>query len=343
MTRGNRQATERQRNGKMHIVTNPNAGKHTGHAGIGYVIGRILSQPKNPNKLYDTKTLQDLEGVAEQINRDTDPGKIVAIASGDGGVHHVITRVVKRHLDGGLDLPDFAIIPVGTMNMVATAIGCNRIIMPPKSLAERIRDKLDSGKEFEYVHCRVMKINGEYGFIFGVGLPIHLLESYYDDGSDMRGGPQAAKVIFGSLWRELVAKMTFGRKKEGLLEPLHATVRLPGHHPPCAPLMSHTAIMASTIDQLGFGCRAMPDALAIGQREKRFLLRSTGLTYLGAAMMIGQIWAGFSLPDTFDAAVAKAEIGFIHEPSKFMIDGEFKPAVGSVTIEAGPLLRFIVG
>jgi hypothetical protein len=342
LTRRKRQATERQ-NGKMHIVTNPNAGKHTGHAGIGYVIGRILSQPKNPNKLYDTQTLQDLEGVAEQINRDTDPGKIVAIASGDGGVHHVITRVVTRHLDEGLDLPDFAIIPVGTMNMVATAIGCNRIIMPPKGLAERITDKLAAGQPFEYVHCRVMKINGEHGFIFGAGLPIHLLESYYDETSDVRGGPQAAKVVFGSIWRELVAKLTFGRKKDGLMEPLHASVRLPDHDPPCAPLMSHTAILASTIDQLGFGCRAMPDALAIGQREKRFFLRSTGLTYLGAAMVIGQLWAGFSLPDTFDAAVARAEIEFIREPARFIIDGEFKPAAKSVKIEAGPLLRFIVG
>ena len=330
---------KKKKNDKVHVVNNTNAGKHTSHAGIGYVIGQILSQPRNPNKIYDTETLTDLEDAAKQIACDR-PG-LVVIVGGDGTVHLTLSQLLTKYSEDFSELPDIVIIPTGTMNLVATSVGCNRVILPPKALAQRIADQMDASWTFFYSQARVMKINDQYGFIYGTGLPVHVLESYYDD-SGLRGGPQALKVLSRSVWCEALSRIGLNKSSEGLLEPIHATIRIDGHDPPFAPYMTHTAILASSIDQVGFGCRAMPDALHYGVRDGRFLIRSTQLTYLQLLAMVGQLWAGLPMPETFDAPVKKVVIEY-KQPVTRMIDGELEKGITRDVIEIGPLLRFIVG
>jgi hypothetical protein len=335
-------------NGRVAIITNPHAGKHTGHAGIGKVIGGILSSPPNPTKLYDTQDLEELEQAAAEISAERPD--IIAIVGGDGTLYNKMTRYLRNFIaeNPGLSLeelqdqlPLIALIPAGTMNMVATAVGANRLTVPPKELAERIRQNLANNAEFDVSHCRIMRINDQYGFIYGAGLPVDILHKYYADRS-VRGGKRVAQVVVQTLWQELRQRLPFRKPEGGVLQPINAVVRLEGTEQSVAPYVTQTGLLCCTIDQLGFGAKAMPGAL---RHDERFMLRSTTLGYLQLAQpnVLAQVWAGLPLPDTFDAYPRKVTIEYQDEPVVRTIDGELIEPAMRDEIEIGPLLKFIIG
>ena len=321
---------------KVALVANPNAGKHTPRAGLGAIIGSVLASPANPNRIYDTKTLEELSRAARQIQMERP--EILAVAGGDGTLHKTLTSVFQEYeRRPEVPLPQILLIPIGTMNNVATAIGATRY--DPVTLARRIDEKIKKNRAFDVVHVRIMKINGEYGFMHGAGLPVNFLQAYYSYDHAL-GKKRIIKVLLSAIWDELLAVLPLRKSKQLLTRPIHARIKLPDdHEPPVAPFMTHTAFMAATIDQVGFGCRAMPDAM---RTDGCFMIRSSRLTFWGFVASIGHLWAGLSLPSSFDAAVSNVVIEY-EQPTVTMVDGEIKPPRTSDVIESGPLLTFIIG
>ena len=318
---------------KVAVVTNPNAGKNTPRAGLGKVIASILT---TPYWTYSPETLAALDGAAQLLRRDRPD--ILVIAGGDGSVHQTLSKVLREHeRSPGAPLPQILIIPIGTMNTVATTIGLTR--HPAVKLAELVAAKIRENLPLDHVHLNPLRVNDEYGFLYGSGLVVNFLQKYYED-REQRGPKRALKVILGALGNEIVSKLTFRKSTHGLLRPVHAKITLPdGYETPVAPDMTHTAIMCAAVDQIGMGCRGMPDARS---KPGNFMLRSMQLNFWGLMASVGPLWAGMPLPKTFDAVVPHLTIEY-HEPTVTQLDGDLKPPTMRDVISSGPALSFITG
>jgi hypothetical protein len=315
------------------VVTNPNAGKNTPRAGLGKVIASILATPR---WTYNPETLSALADSAKELNRDRPD--ILVIAGGDGSVHQTLSKVLLEHeRSPDTPLPQILVIPIGTMNNLATTIGLTR--HPAVKLAELLAVKIRENRSLDITHVSPLKINDEYGFLYGTGLPVNFLQKYYEDPKK-RGAKRALKVILATLGNEIASLVTFRKSKQILTRPVHAKITLPdGNEPPVAPFMTHTGILCAAIDQVGLGCRAMPEARS---KPGCFMLRSTHLSFWGLAMSVGALWVGLPLPATFDAVVPHLTIDY-QEPTIATVDGDMKPPRTCDVITCGPTVSFITG
>lgn len=323
---------------RIAVVANANAGKNTEREGLAVHIAKILT---TPDLIFATGSLEELAGASQAVLK-AEPD-IIAVAGGDGTIHQTLSGIISAYAaaDPQKPLPAFLLVPVGTMNNVCTSLDVTRY--KAEELAKRVVMKNEHGMPLDTVHWYCLKVNGEYGFIYGSGLPVHFLQEYYKGKPDL--GPRGAvRVILRVLWNEMMSKMLFRKSKELLTKPVHAKIVLPERHePPVAPYMSHTALMVSSVDQVGLGCRAMPQAMT---KPGCFMVRSSRLTFWGYAacafMPPWPIWLGTALPFTFDGVVPQVTIEY-EQPTVCTIDGEIKPPTTRDIIECGPLMEFIRG
>jgi hypothetical protein len=184
-----------------------------------------------------------------------------------------------------------------------------------------------------------MRVNDEYGFIYGSGLPVNLLRRYYED-KVVRGPRGVLRVMLQTLRNELWSLMTFRKSKQLLTKPVHAKITLPGgHDPPVGPYMTHSLIMCGAVDEVGFGCPGLPDAMSV---PGHFMLRSSNMSFWGYAASVIPLYAGLPLPSTFDAVVPSLVIDY-QEPTVCTLDGEMNPPTTRDVLTSGPTLSFVVG
>ena len=321
-----------QKRQKIALISNPHAGKNTPRAGLGKVIASILAEPR---WTYTTETLGELRMAADFIKRDRPD--ILAFSGGDGTVMRTLTDICQSYeRSPGMALPQILVIPTGTMNVVGTSLGLTR--MSAETLASTIRAKIDANVPLDTARLSPMKVNDRYGFLYGAGLPINVLEQVY--ASEHRGPKRIAKIMVRAFWEELWALACFRKSPQILTKPVHAKIIFPnGYEPPVAPYMTHTAILAGSVDQVGLGCRALHDARS---KPGCFMIRSTNLGYWGLSRRIGHLWAGLSFPAIYDATVPYVDIEF-EQPTDITIDGEIFKGRLHDRISCGPSLTFITG
>lgn len=322
---------------KVALISNKNSGLGTPRAGLGKVIGSILT---TPYWHYDTATLSELDVAVKRIA--TERPDVFAFTGGDGSVHQIMSRVVREYLDRGIAFPKFLYIGTGTMMVIARSLGLDK--MSAVDFTKKITAKMEAQQKgqpapFDTVHVNPLMVNGESGFLYGAGLPVNLLREYYKGGTKL-GPRRAMRVGLMAFWDELKALLTFRKSKKILTAPVHAKVSLLGFDPPVAPFMTHTALLVSSVDQLGMGCRGMPLAMS---KPNHFMLRSTQLEFWGLAANMPAIWTGWTpLVSTFDAVLSELVIEY-ESPTETTIDGEMKLPTFRDVISCGPPLEFITG
>jgi hypothetical protein len=327
-------AKTEQNGNRVAVVSNPNAGKNTPRAGIGAVVRGVVAASSYVHRIFDTKSLEELEMAAKRIHAFRPD--VVAIVGGDGTIHGTLTRILPAYISRGETPPKIIIGAAGTMNTIATSLKARR--HDPEALIKRVTEKLEGGQPLDTVHAHCLRINGEYGFLYGAGMPVNLLTEYYK--SPKRGGAGAARVVLETFLDEVKSAALWRKSRQALTRPVHATIEFrEGHDPPVAPYATHTAIMAATIEELGLGCRGMPQA---GSEPGKFMVRSSKLSFWGTVRNAGLLWAGLPLEDTFDVSVDWVRIRYA-EPTVHHVDGDLKPPSMCDIIEIGPLLEFVVG
>jgi hypothetical protein len=314
-------------------VVNANAGKNAHRAGLRRMIGKILS---TPDWTYNTSTLAELDSAAADIARRRPD--IVRIGGGDGTVQQTVTRILRaQEKTPGEPPPLFLIKPMGTMNITATVLGLT--MESALSIYKRSQAKIDAGQQPEIVHLAPMRVNDQYGFLYGAGVPVNLLQMYYAD-EVVRGKMGVLRVLSQVCRNELWSAMTLSPSRRLLTEPVYAKLTLPaGFDPPVGPYMKHTAIMCGAIEEVGLGCRALP-----GARSKlgHFTLRSSQLSFWGYVANSINAWNGWPLLRTFDAVVPNLTIDY-QEPTVTMLDGEMREPTMRDVLSSGPMLSFITG
>lgn len=331
-------------------VINENAGLGTPREGLAAVVRGILSAPRNPGKIHTTKDLEDLKLAARDI-QESEPD-ILVIAGGDGTLHTSATRILREHeRTPDKRSPKWLLIPIGSMNTVATSLKIARRTRSPKEFAQTVRRKLDRNAPFDIAHAYPLRISRweradadpviEYGFLLGAAFPVNFMKLYNRADLKKQGPWRAVKLIFSLIVSELLIKLRIRKRRFDIMEPVYAEVTLTdlkGEKSTC-PYLEHKALMISSVDQIGFGARGMPDAM---REPECFMFRSSRLSFWGLLASAGQLWAGLPMMKTHDRTVPKLRIDF-KKPTELQLDGELKPPCIRVDVECGPLLEFITG
>ncbi|MFH1430667.1 MAG: diacylglycerol kinase family protein [Candidatus Uhrbacteria bacterium] len=320
---------------RLSLIRNHRAGRHTRRAGLGRVIGDILTRPPSPQRVYDPETLEELEQQALKIHRDRPD--ILAIAGGDGTIHRALTAVLRHH-EKEAALPDLLVLPIGTMNNAAASFGCTKY--PPVELAKRVAAKIEQGIPFDYVHAYPLQVNDEYGFLYGSALPVHLLERYYEGGSTT-GVFRSLQVVLKAVLDEVIGLLPRQTSHQLLTKPVRAKFILPNGFDDARAheFVPYTGLMVAAIENVFVGCRALPEARAI---PGRFMLRATQLSFWGVIANLIRIWNGFSIPATLDAVVPELVVEY-DQPTVTTIDGDLNPPTMRDVIRCGPMMKVIVG
>ena len=218
----------------------------------------------------------------------------------------------------------------GTVNTVARSLGVRG---RPDHVLERLMDPTARPREDPRPLLRIRTGDDapRYGIIFVSGAGPRFLEFYYAESS--RGVLGAAYSVAASL-ASIATAGPLGRK---LFAPFDAQVEVDGER---LPLERFTVMLASSIRDIGLGFRPFRTA---GERIDRlhWIASDMGGVELGLRLLPLRL----GVPDALGPVPqGPARCLTIHtpEPMPFTIDAELFPGGHTLSVEVGPLIRFLV-
>lgn len=306
-------------------------------AGIGVILNpHSKSYKKDPHKMqrmgfivgdkascHATETLEDLRSVAEEFkSRNID---ILAISGGDGTNHCTLTTFIEVY--GDKPLPKIAFLRGGTLNTVARTLGIHG---SSEKILSNLLFKYHEDKPFETTTAQLMRINNEYGFIFGMGVIYNFMEAYY------QYGPPNLLIAAWTLFHAVGSAAINGPFSQKMFERFGAEVTVNGE---VWPYKDYSALYSGSINQLGFDFKVFylvdkqPDKFhAIG-----FSLPPRDILAYMPKMFFGK---PSGCPNLLEEATDEMVIK-LAKPLAYTIDGDMKPALDFFRVTLGPKITVI--
>ncbi len=309
------------------IVTNPHSRRNRRHPERMRRLGYMLGQ----HDTYElTNRIEDVEDVAREfMASDID---ILGLNGGDGTNHVTLSTFIEVY--GDRPLPKVALLRGGTMNTVSSGVGIRGA--PPKLLANLV-EKYYTGQPFETTTRDILKVTDDtgtrYGFIFGNGIVANFLEIYYGTGNP---SPTTAALLMA----KGIAALPFGGGDiiADIFRPFRASVEMDDQ---TWPERDYTAVIASTVDQIGLGFRPF---IRCQEKDQTFHLLGVTAGPVNVVKALPKIRMGLPLdPEDFPSEVSGKAVFHSSEPISYTIDGDMHLSEsGVVTLETGPQLEIII-
>ncbi|MCP5464856.1 MAG: hypothetical protein H7A33_07525 [Deltaproteobacteria bacterium] len=307
-------------------------------SGIGVILNPNSKKFKrNPSKLDQmsfiigdkasckpTHDLDDLYRVADEFkSRDID---VLAISGGDGTIHCTLTTFINVY--GEKPLPKVTLLRGGTMNIIASTFG---IKGSTEELMSSLLMKYHEDKEATEKKLRLMKINGAYGCIFGIGVAFKFMQEYYSN-------PKLnAFIAAKTLVQVLSSGAIDGKTSQRLCQRFDAEVIVDGKKLPFA---NYNAVFAGSIRQLGLDFNAFHHML---HQNENFHTIAMNVSPKELLPHIKKIYDGepLPIPELMNEQAKKMTIQ-CQEPMGYTIDGDMLGPVKEFTVEAGPEITVLV-
>lgn len=308
-------------------------------AGIGIILNphsrSNLKNPKRAKRLgfivgdkgscHETHDLVDVENLAHEfMERGIE---ILGISGGDGTNHVTLTTFINAY--GDKPLPQIAFLRGGTMNNLAGAIGVKGT---PEKILSNLILKYHEDEAFQTTEVQTLKVNGKFGFIFGMGAVSNFIDAYND--TDKKPSPLRALRLLGKTALSSLFHTKFATR---LIERFDARVRIDDT---LAPFKNYTVLLVGTLETLGFGFNTLYRARET-PGQFHFLAASATPRHLL-----------FTLPRTFFAKSVPSEHFFdevgrkmvieVDRPMPFQIDGDAQPPTNRFEITVGPRITCII-
>ncbi|MDD5251438.1 MAG: diacylglycerol kinase family protein [Patescibacteria group bacterium] len=319
---------------KIVAVCNARAGRGTPHANMARDAALILEQSGQPFRLYDCGETDELPNLAAAI-RDERPNVLV-FSSGDGGRNLVLNPVIQAYRQRPeMHFPFLLTLPAGRTNTVANSFG---ITGHPCRVASRFAKAIREGRPIQTTTCHTLTVNGRHGFLFGVGLPLGLVQAF--EHRPRRDVWSDARFLFDIAWRAVRGISHAASELDGFSGPFEAAVVLGDDEDDVdtGPYQPVTSIMAGTVKEIGCRCRGLPFANNLGTD---FMLRSSSLRPDEMALLLPLLYTGRGLPKTLDASASGASILYL-APRVSTLDGEILEPTMKHRIETGVPLEIII-
>ncbi|MBI4125243.1 MAG: hypothetical protein HY466_04860, partial [Deltaproteobacteria bacterium] len=250
---------------------------------------------------------------------------IIAIAGGDGTYQK--TQTVLVHVYGRDPLPKIALLGGGTMNNM---VNCLKLKGTPETILSRLIYQYHQDRPFRETQLHLLKVNDQYGFLYGSGL----LHRFLIDFNKVEGPTRwtAIRMLLSAMGQALA----HSKRGKVLCERMDADVTLDGRP---WPFKNYTAVFAGTIETLGLGFNALYRA----RKEKdKFQICAFSLPPRQVVSSFPVLLMGAKVPSEnwLDDLAGQAEIHY-REPQGYMLDGELYPPVEKVRLAIGPAIQVV--
>jgi diacylglycerol kinase family enzyme len=251
---------------------------------------------------------------------------IIAVYGGDGTLHWTVTALLRAYRER--PMPPLALLPGGTMNVVASSLG---ILAQPEALLAQLAADERAARAPAVVARRCMKIQDEYGFVFGTGLISNFLEEYY-----AKGEYGAARAVW-ILLRSILSEATTKRYAKRIFRRFHGRVFVDGQILPWTALLG---LGAATVGEVGLGFKLNHRADDHPGRFGVLAIHSSplGLTWDLPAVRQGR---GISPRRAWSAVATRLVIEPDEPETLYTVDGDLYRARGNLSVELGPVLCFV--
>ena len=305
------------------IIINPYSRSHRKDPERAKKLGFIVG---DRGSCHSTETLDEVRSLAREFKeRDID---ILGISGGDGTNHRTLSVFLDVY--GEKPLPKIALLRGGTMNNLANQL---KIKGKSEKILSNLILKYHEGLPFKEFGIEMVRINGAYGFLFGMGLISRFIKVY----QDVEGGPTPARGAW-LLAKAMFSSFVNGRFSRQLSERFDCKISFDGKP---APFKNYMMIFAGTMSTLGFNFRPLYRATSIRGKFQSVCISATGRQLL------------FTFPRAFFALPARSE-HYVDEmassmvlefsrPMEYTVDGDFseRPAE-RIEITTGPALTMII-
>jgi diacylglycerol kinase (ATP) len=269
----------------------------------------------------------DLEQLAEEARRTAALApSVIGIHGGDGTLHRTLSALIAAYEPRAL--PPVAILPGGTMNVVASSLGIRA--KPESLLAELVADQR-TGRAPATIRRRCLRVGSDYGFIFGNGLLSNFLEEYYARGS--YGASRAVWIVF----RILLSLLTTGKYARRVFRRFRGRVHVDGSQLPRTRL---TGIGAATVSEVGFRFRLHHRADDDPNRMGVLAIHGGPLSLLLDVLDV-RLGRGLSPKRATSFVATQLYIQPEDAESTYTLDGDLYVARGPFTVELGPALEIV--
>jgi diacylglycerol kinase family enzyme len=251
---------------------------------------------------------------------------IIGVHGGDGTLHWTVTALLRAY--GERPLPPLALMPGGTMNVVPSSLGI--LARPEALLAQLVADEQAAHPPAVVVR-RCLKVQNEYGFVFGTGLIANFLQEYY------AAGDYGSRRAIWILVRSLLSEATKGRYAQRIFRRFHGRIFVDGQILPWTALLG---LGAATVREVGLGFKLNHRA---DDHPDRFSVLAMHSSPLGLTRDLRAVHQGRGMsPRRAWSAVATRMVIEPNEPETvYTIDGDLYRARGNLSVELGPALSFV--
>lgn len=305
------------------IVINPYSRSHRKDPAKAEKLGFIVGEK---GSCHTTQDLSDVEKLAREFK---DRGiEILGLSGGDGTIHKTLTTFIKVY--GDRPLPKIALLRGGTMNNLANSLKIRR---PPEQILSNLILKYHEDIPFEETEMDILKVNDNYGFLFGMGLVSRFIERY----SRHRNGDPTPWYGLGLLIRTMISAMFNGKQAFSMCERFDAKVAVDGNP---APFKNYMMIFAGTTETLGFHFNPL-----YRTREIPGKFQFVGISTPPRSLLFTFPNAFFSRPsgsdDYYDVVGERVTIE-LERPISYIIDGDIPEENTRIDLSLGPRLKMII-
>ena len=269
----------------------------------------------------------NLEELAQEARRTAAASPtVIGVHGGDGTLHRTLSALLAAYRPR--PLPPIAILPGGTMNVVASSLDLRA--RPETVLAELAASERAAAKPTTLRrHC--LRVGDDYGFIFGNGLLANFLEEYYARGR--YGAARAVWVIF----RILVSLLTTGRYARRVFRRFRGRVEVDGT---LLPRTNLTGVGAATVTEVGFRFKLHHRADDDPERMGGLAIHGGPLSLLLDVLGV-RLGRGLS-PKRAESFVASRVVLTPEDAeSTYTLDGDLYVARGPLAVELGPVVEIV--
>ena len=302
------------------VILNPHSKRYKKNPSMMKQIGFIVGEK---GAFEPTVDLQDVHRVAEQFKEKNID--ILALTGGDGTNHRTLTTFINVY--GDQPLPKIALLKGGTLNTVAHSCG---IRGTPEKILSNLLYKYHQDEPFRMTGIGLMKVNGDYGFIWGCGVIYRFMEAYYN-----RGAPSPWSAGW-TLTRSIVSALRNGPFASRMFRRFDASVAVNGKK---WAFRNYSAIYAGSVAELGLNFRVFHYARTPGKFHTiGFSLPPRHVLPYVPFMFLGKESGS---PDLLEESADEMHVE-VAEPISYTIDGDMYPPASRFHITPGPRLQVIV-
>jgi diacylglycerol kinase (ATP) len=253
------------------------------------------------------------------------PPAAIAIHGGDGTLHKSLTALVRAF--GDKPLPPIAVLPGGTMNVVAASLGLEG---KPEDILLKLSSTLRAGHPLHTVERRCLRVGDVYGFVFGNGLMTNFLEEYYSTRSYGHG---RAVWLLGRVFTSALVDGSFAGK---IFRRFEGRVVIDDRELPWRRL---TGVGAATVREVGMGFKL--NHLA-DEDPKRFaaLAIHSGALSLSLDLLAVHQGKGVSPQRAYSVVASRMRIEPTSGENEYTVDGDLYRSKGTLEVSVGPAIHF---